>query len=89
MRWFRRTKAGIPPATRVVLEQHGTETIRTLLVMRNWVLDTGDGARFAIDDNRKFILSWLKEQADREERRETWLITMEIAITLFVDKLPK
>jgi len=27
---------------------------------------------------------WLREQYDRAEKKETWLITMEIAITLFV-----
>jgi hypothetical protein len=30
------------------------------------------------------MLLWLKEQYDREERKETWLITMEAAITIFV-----
>jgi len=30
------------------------------------------------------MLRWLNEQADMAERRETWLLIMEIAITLFV-----
>jgi len=54
MRWFRITRAGIPPNTRVALEQRGTETIRTLLLMGNWVLETEDGARFTVDEQRKF-----------------------------------
>jgi hypothetical protein len=29
------------------------------------------------------MLRWLKEQSDLSERRETWRLTMEIAITLF------
>ncbi len=33
---------------------------------------------------RQPMLRWLKEQADMAERRETWLLTMEISITLFV-----
>jgi hypothetical protein len=30
------------------------------------------------------VLHWLTEQYDRAERKETWSLTMEIAITVFV-----
>jgi hypothetical protein len=30
------------------------------------------------------LLAWLTEHYDRSERRETWSITMEIAITILV-----
>jgi hypothetical protein len=33
---------------------------------------------------RDSLLAWLTEQHDREERKETWHITMEAAIALFV-----
>gem|GEM_PF-2045161 len=33
---------------------------------------------------RDSLLAWLTEQYDREERKETWHITMEAAIALFV-----
>jgi hypothetical protein len=33
---------------------------------------------------RKHAEAWLTEEYDRAERRESWLITMEIAITLLV-----
>ena len=35
-----------------------------------------------VDD--KSLLAWLTEQHDYEERRETWLFTMEVAITILV-----
>jgi hypothetical protein len=34
--------------------------------------------------NRDTAAEWLTEQYDRAERRETWSITMEAAITVFV-----
>jgi hypothetical protein len=83
MRWFRITRAEIKHETRELLEQYGPDTLRALLP-GNAILETVKGARVTIDEVRRPILLWLKEQADREEKRETWLITMEVAITLFV-----
>jgi hypothetical protein len=83
MRWFRITRAEIEHETRELLELYGPDTLRALLP-GNAVLETVKGERVTIDQVRRPTLLWLKEQADREERRETWLITMEIAITLFV-----
>jgi hypothetical protein len=83
MRWVGITEAKIDPAIRELLEQYGPDTLRALLP-GNAILEPVNGARVTIDDVRRPILLWLKEQADREERRETWLITMEVAITFFV-----
>jgi hypothetical protein len=84
MRWFSIATAKIPAEIRQALEQRGAETMRVLLLQGNSVIETAEGKRSTVDDNRAYILSWLKEQADQEERRETWLLTMEVAITLFV-----
>jgi hypothetical protein len=83
MRWFRITRAEMKHETLELLEQYGPDTLRALLP-GNAILETVKGARVTIDEIRRPILLWLKEQADREEKRETWLITMEVAITLFV-----
>jgi hypothetical protein len=84
MRWFSVTTAKISPETRETLEQYGPDTLRTLLLIRTFVLETPKGRRFTVDDIRGELLLWLKEQLDREERRETWLMTMEFSVTLFV-----
>jgi hypothetical protein len=84
MRWFRVSTAKISSETREALEQYGPDTLRTLLLIRTFVLETPKGKRFTVDDVRGELLLWLKEQLDREERRETWLMTMEFSVTLFV-----
>jgi hypothetical protein len=83
MRWFEIQTAKITPEMRELLEQYGPETMRTLLLVPNNVLEN-NGLRTTVADSRGFVLQWLKEQTDREERKETWLITMECAITVFV-----
>jgi len=55
-----------------------------VLPLDNLVIDHPDGTRLTVSELRQPMLRWLKEQADMAERRETWLLTMEIAITLFV-----
>jgi hypothetical protein len=84
MRWFRITKANIDPKIRELFESRGVETIRAILPVPDLVIEHQDGTRFNVFDIRQPMLRWLKEQADHAERRETWLITREIAITLFV-----
>lgn len=50
-----------------------------------WDLDAPEGETdFDTDQLRVPTNLWLKEQYDREERKETWLITMEVSITLLV-----
>ena len=84
MRWFQVKKANISPELRQTLEQYGPETLRALLPNPPYSIETQDGTPIEWYRIARLVFYWLKEQADREERRETWLITMEIAITAFV-----
>jgi hypothetical protein len=81
---FRVAEARIDTNVREALEVRGAETIRAVLIEDSFVLETAGGERFTLGDHEKSVLLWLKEQADKAERRETWLIIMEIAITVFV-----
>jgi hypothetical protein len=84
MRWFLVRKAVIPEGERDVFERFGVNVIGA-------VLGGGFNPR-AIeiqpvynDDNvRAHALAWMTEQYDRTDRKETWLITMEVSITGFV-----
>ena len=82
MRWYYR-RAKIDPHLRETFEVHGVGTMQNLLAApdRPFVHE-----EMTIDANRVRIplLQWLKEQYDRAEAKETWSLTMEIAITLLV-----
>ena len=67
-----------------MFEQRGTETIRTILPIPGFGMEKPDGTGASVRQLMEPMLAWLKEQYDREERKETWLITMEVAITIFV-----
>jgi|SRR5271167_569011 len=84
MKWFGIKKAEIDPDIRKVFEERGAETIRTILPLDTVEMSLPSGNLLRVYDLRKPMLLWLKEQYDREERKETWLITMECAITLLV-----
>src|SRR5260370_1191655 len=82
MRWFQIRKAEIDAELRGTFEQHGVATMQTLLATTNYFQHKGNSlmARNVHDD----LLPWLTEQYDRAERKETWSLTMEAAITIFV-----
>jgi len=82
MRWFRIRKAEIDPELREIFEQHGVATMQTLLASKSWFWQKGKSV-FAQNVNEE-LLPWLTEHYDRAERRETWSLTMEAAITIFV-----
>lgn len=82
MRWFRIRKAEIDPGLRETFEQHGTGTMQTLLAVGDFFRHKGE--RLLVRDSEQPLLSWLTEQYDRAERRETWSLTMDAAITVFV-----
>lgn len=84
MKWLRINRAAIDPEVRRIFEERGSETIRTLLPNETLAMDLPNGKTLQVYELRNPMLLWLKEQYDREERRETWLITMECAITIFV-----
>lgn len=84
MRWIRiREAKGIDPDLRAIFEQNGVTVMQqllaagraTILYKRQWTNPW---------DVRESLMPWLTEQYDRAERRETWSLTMEVAITVFV-----
>ena len=86
MKWFGIKEADISPGARALFEERGPDTVRALLPMgpgTTFTVDE-DGHPITVGDLREEMQRWLKEQYDRAERRETWLITMEVAITFFV-----
>ncbi len=58
--------------------------MRAYLAAPGFTVQLKDGTIADKTEMREQLLIWLKEQYDRAERRETWLITMEVAITIFV-----
>jgi hypothetical protein len=84
VRWFRIQKADIDPEFRELFEQSGAETMRAYVPLPLWGIMKSDGVRLTDRQLRLPLLRWLKEQYDRAERKETWSLTMEFAITVFV-----
>ena len=82
MRWFRIRKAKIDPSLRKTFEQHGVGTMQANLAIDHYFIH--DGKETLIRNIVTDLLLWLTEQYDRAERKETWSLTMEVAITVFV-----
>jgi hypothetical protein len=87
MRWLRVRNANIEASLRDLFETYGVTIIQSILVHA----PTGSlGVPSDLDsialqpDRRDAALSWLLEKADKAERRETWNLTMEAAITILV-----
>jgi hypothetical protein len=83
MRWFGIRRANIDPALRQTFEQHGVGTMQTLLAAQDRQF-VHLGQRLDANRVRDSLLPWLTEQYDRAERKETWNLTMEAAITVLV-----
>lgn len=79
MRWTVR-KANIATELRTSLEQYGAPVIRQIVAGNMGSSPTLLQLRW----DKQETLAWLTEQNDREERKETWSLTMEAAITVFV-----
>jgi len=82
MRWFRIRKATIDPELRGTFEQYGPGGMQILLGTKNFFKH--QGREVTAVGKLDSLLPWLTEQYDRAERKETWSITMEAAITIFV-----
>ena len=82
MRWFRVRRADVLLEKRNLLEQYGVVVVQQQLATTGNVWLAVHGANVPI--TREEALAWLTEQYDRAERKETWSITMEAAITVFV-----
>lgn len=85
MRWFRIRRAEIDLRCRQRFEELGVEVVRAFLTQPPGVVVCEDeGGKWTVANLREPMKPWLREQYDRAERKETWLITMEIAITILV-----
>ena len=85
MRWFRIRKAEIKPRFREHFEELGAEIVRAYFTQPIGVVVWEDeGGKWPVSALREPMQFWLREQYDRAERKETWLMTMEIAITILV-----
>jgi len=85
MRWFRIRKANIKPRHREHFEELGVEIVRAYFTQPvGVVVWRDDMGTWTVQALREPMQFWLREQYDRTERKETWLITMEIAITILV-----
>jgi len=82
MRWFRIRKAAIDADLRETFEQHGVATMQWNLASTNFLMHKGQ--EILVRKVSPDLLVWLTEQYDRTERKETWSLTMEVAITVFV-----
>jgi hypothetical protein len=82
MRWIYR-KAKIDPGLRKTFERYGEGTMQTLLAT-NATMFRHLGALRTVESVLDPVLDWLTEQYHRAEVKETWSLTMEAAITVFV-----
>jgi hypothetical protein len=81
MRWLFR-KAKIDSELRETFEQYGVGTMQMLLATTNYFQHKGRD--IMAQQVRTDLLPWLTEQYDRAETKETWSMTMEFLITVFV-----
>jgi hypothetical protein len=79
MRWIRIREAEIEDELRTNLERFGVPIVQTIMAERGPLK-----ASLLGDSDAVQVLQWLTEQYDRAERKETWSLTMEAAITVFV-----
>lgn len=82
MRWFRIRTAKIDPQLRESFERYGPGGMLMALGDMNNFLHQSQLTK--ANTVLVPLLKWLTEQYDRAERKETWNITMEAAITVFV-----
>jgi hypothetical protein len=82
MRWFGIRKAKILAPLRETFEQYGTAILQQV-VARTIDFEYGRQPSL-IEIHRSEALKWLTEQHDRQDLKETWSLTMEVAITVFV-----
>ena len=82
MRWFQIRKAKIDPDLRETFERYGVVGMQVALSATNYIVHNGQ--QVVVEKVVDSLLPWLTEQYDRAERKETWSLTMEVAITIFV-----
>jgi hypothetical protein len=82
MRWIHIRRAKIDPELRKTFEQYGTAGMQIALGDTNYFIHQGLTVKAV--EAMGSLLPWLTEQYDRAERKETWSLTMEFFITIFV-----
>jgi hypothetical protein len=84
MKWFGVRKAAIPKDDRELFERYGA-TVIAMYFATGFDPKVPELNRMYRDSTiREYAARWLTEQYDRAERKETWSITMEFSITVFV-----
>jgi len=84
MRWLSIRKARIDADLRDTFERYGVVGMQVVMGTHNTFKHRGVWHAAADEPTSIPLLSWLTEKADGAERWETWSLTMEIAITVFV-----
>ena len=85
MRWFRIREAAVARGFRERFEELGVEIVRAYFTQPIGTTVYEDaGGRWTVQALHQPMQVWLREQYDRAERKDTWLMTMEIAITVLV-----
>ena len=84
MRWFRIRKANIDPTLRAAYEQYGVVSLQLEYAVKKYVRGMPEGERTPAHHDDAALLAWLTEQYDRTERKETWGLTLEVVITVFI-----
>jgi hypothetical protein len=86
VRWIRIREAKLDQFYRQLFEELGVEIVRAYFTQDIGVVvyKNDAGERWTVANLREHMKPWLREQYDIQERRESWNLTMEVAITLFV-----
>lgn len=82
MRWFTIRKATINDDLRAAFEQYGVNVMQLNLALGEYI--DYNGRILLIKDILGPLTQWLTEQYDKAERKETWTLTMEVAIVVLV-----
>ena len=83
MRWFTIRRAKIDPELRKTFERHGAAIMQAMLANPHSSFRYRGGQQ-SVQNYQDELLPWLTEEYDKADRKQTWSMTMEIAITLFV-----
>jgi hypothetical protein len=85
MRWFGIRRANTDKMLRSSFERYGVATLQGMLAGPGGLVSIRQpGGGVHPLNVQESVLPWLTEQYDRAERKETWSLTMEAAITLLV-----
>jgi len=87
MRWFRTRRATlIPESERDLFERFGASVVSIILFSGFSGPQTTEPQKTLYEnpETRRDAEMWLTEQYDCADRKETWSITMEAAITLLI-----